>query len=63
MCKSYKFVLYEVNVDPPLPPPKKPPRKTAYIYNTNNTFLDAGKNQLEVARWNVRVDLLEEYAK
>ena len=48
---------------PPSPPQKKKRKKTAYIYNTNKTFLNAGKNQLEVARWNVRVDLLEEYAK
>ena len=25
-------------------------KNTAYIYSTNKTFLDAGKNQLEVAR-------------
>ena len=32
-----------------------PPKKTTYVYNTNKT--------LKVARRNVRVDLLEEYAK
>ena len=39
-----------LKINPQTPPPKKTKTNTAYIYSTNKTFLDAGKNQLEVAR-------------